>query len=284
MQFAACVHAEPPNFLHPEWRGVGHSQCATLNVRRESIIQAAEPGGDPPESSGLMIVPRRAGVMTSGNLPAAPEVEEDGLLIVSRRLSRGPFFTAQCTRCRCRIGPDESPVPMNHSLPSQSSPHAVTPYDDAPDFVAPARQTSRGVAAPQPSCANSGYAPGTSGFRATVECDAPAWMEPYYGRTGQLPKDRETSPTQAPSVVLPADFVAWWDPLVRQSAGLASNTVPVEVATLVQQALAHAPQVQVLQADPEVQYTIVRQEEAAFDWRTSLTQNTATSMTRSETH
>ena len=70
--------------------------------------------------------------------------------------------------------------------------------------------------------------------------------------------------------MLPIDYIAWWDPLVRQSAGLAANTFPVEVSTLVQQALAHAPQVQVLQADPEVQYTIARQEEAAFDWRAFL--------------
>ncbi|HQX49784.1 MAG TPA: TolC family protein [Planctomycetaceae bacterium] len=137
------------------------------------------------------------------------------------------------------------------------------------------------VAAPLPGMRNdhpqtyiapaiSGYAPGTSGFRATVESDAPQWMAPYYGRTDQMPTGVENSPTPAPSVVLPPDFVAWWDPLIRQSAGLAANMLPVEVSTLVQLALEHAPQVQVLQADPEVKYTIAHQEQAAFDWRAFL--------------
>jgi outer membrane protein TolC len=168
--------------------------------------------------------------------------------------------------------------------PEGAVPDIPPPY--RPETQPPASQSSSVVIPPQlytpqsnidysgqqnySSSQGSGYAPGTSGFRATVECDAPPWMESYYGRTGQIPRGLESSPTPAPSVVLPNDFVAWWDPLVRESAGLAPNTVPVEVATLVQQALAHAPQVQVLQADPEVQYTIVSQEEAAFDWRAFL--------------
>ena len=168
--------------------------------------------------------------------------------------------------------------------PVFQSPSNQPPLTSGSDFSAdepigpPVRSD---VAAPQPGVQRvgpqtyvapyaSGYAPETSGFRATIESDAPPWMAPYYGRTGQMPQGQEQTPTPAPSVVLPADFVAWWDPLIRQSAGLASNTLPVEVPTLVQLALEHAPQVQVLQADPEVQYAIAHREEAAFDWRTFL--------------
>ncbi len=315
--------------------------CLTLNVMPESIVQAAQPGADPPDSSGLIIVPRGADAETGtipawrapgasadqqaspestgrqsrvglsaaaaqpravlqrpvlshnpaatqstatqstatfnratpevvirssgfGNLRSARQVPEDGSLVIP---PNGPGAVPQVPP---PYRPDVSPAPMNHAIPGQRNPENGAPSFNAQGFDVPAPHASRGVAAPQPVRANVGYAPGTSGFRATVECDAPAWMGPYYGRTGQMPQGTESSPTPAPSVVLPTDFVAWWDPLVRQSAGLASSTFPVEVATLVQQALAHSPQVQVLQADPEVQYTIVHQEEAAFDWRTFL--------------
>ncbi len=220
----------------------------------------------------------------SGNLPSGRRVQEDGSLT---NQPDGPGAVPEVPHIP-QVPPPYRPVeplaPNLQSMPAQPDAVYSPPDSSAQNFDGPAPQAPHGVAAPQPQPANFGhapanfghapvnfgYAPGTSGFRATVESDAPAWMGPYYGRTGQMPEGREHSPTPAPSVVLPTDFIAWWDPLVRQSAGLAPNTVPVEVATLVQQALAHAPQVQVLQADPEVQYAIVHQEEAAFDWRTFL--------------
>ncbi len=161
---------------------------------------------------------------------------------------------------------------QNLAMPYSASPLDNRTTFEPPSYQPPAQQSHANIVAPAPTSGRpeAYFAPGASGFRATVECDAPPWMDPYYGRTAQMPIGREGSPTPAPSVQLPGDFVAWWDPLVRQSAGLAPQTLPVEVATLVQQALANAPQVQALQADPEVQYTIVRQEEAAFDWRSFL--------------
>ncbi len=167
--------------------------------------------------------------------------------------------------------------PSDAVAPHSAAPYSSDPFDSRANFQPPLPQPSAehpnaSIAAPAPASArpDAYYAPGASGFRATAECDAPPWMDPYYGRTKRMPIGRESSPTPAPSVQLPGDFIAWWDPLVRQSAGLAPQTLPVEVCTLVQQALANAPQVQVLQADPEVLYTIVRQEEAVFDWRSFL--------------
>ena len=179
------------------------------------------------------------------------------------------------------INPDESDFGSTQmAAPESVAPNlgiqnSAEPFDNgsnvvSPSYKSPAGQPLGSIAAPAPSRPDAHFAPGASGFRATVESDAPPWMDPYYGRTKRMPIGHEDSPTPAPSVHLPGDFIAWWDPLVRKSAGLAPQTLPVEVATLVQQALANAPQVQVLQSDPEVQYTIVRQEEAAFDWRTFL--------------
>lgn len=155
-----------------------------------------------------------------------------------------------------------------HELPSNGDRavpliNEVPPLSSPPVVQSPAGHSLRQdrIAAP---------APGTSGFRATVEADAPGWIGPYMGRTDLLPSGSEQSPTPAPSVQLPRDFTAWWDPLVKQQAGLAPAGLPVDVTSLVQQALVHSPKVQVLQADPEVQLRVVKQEEAVFDWRAFL--------------
>jgi len=221
-------------------------------LSREASGNLQQPDVAPYEYSGNSEVEVLIRPSTAGTLQKHPSVQPNNSMFISQE-SAGNV-------------PD---VPLSHRS-NESEPLF-------PDSVAIAQQTdpqnSRIINSDTQHFSmphHSGYAPGTSGFRATVECDASQWMDPYYGRTGQIPNGREFSPTPAPSVVLPNDFVAWWDPLVRESAGLAPNAVPVEVATLVQQALAHAPQVQVLQADPEVQYTIVRQEQAAFDWRAFL--------------
>lgn len=156
--------------------------------------------------------------------------------------------------------PITAPSTGDHAVPLINE---VPPLNSPPIIQSPAGHSLRQgrIAAP---------APGTSGFRASVEADAPGWIGPYMGRTDLLPSGTEQSPTPAPSVQLPRDFTAWWDPLVKQQAGLAPAGLPVDVTSLVQQALVHSPKVQVLQADPEVQLRVVKQEEAVFDWRAFL--------------
>ena len=164
-------------------------------------------------------------------------------------------------------------------VPTAPSVHGSEAYVEVPPGsttgsvqaqTAPVQSATNATSAPAPRSSGRGPAPGTSGFRATVESDAPNWIGPYMGRTGMLPAGVEQSPTPAPSVVVPANFCAWWDSLVQQRAGIAPRSISVDVTTLVQQALIYSSQVQVLQADPEVQHRIVKQEEATFDWRTFL--------------
>jgi len=162
-----------------------------------------------------------------------------------------------------------SPAPLNHeelSTPS-SSPEPVT---QGPGVASspPAHPSQRSVQAPALNM--SDVRPGTSGFRANMEADGSQWITPYLGRTGMLPGGIEESPTPAPSVIMPENFAAWWDGMVQQRAGIAPRTLAVDVTSLVQQALVHSPKVQVLQADPEVQQRVVKQEEAVFDWRAFL--------------
>ncbi len=159
-----------------------------------------------------------------------------------------------------------TPVPNAPSV-SGSNAHVESP----PGVTsAPVQLSTNGTSAPATRSSGRGPAPGTSGFRATIESDAPNWIGPYMGRTGMLPAGVEQSPTPTPSVVVPENFSAWWDGLVQQRAGIAPRSISVDVTTLVQQALIYSSQVQVLQADPEVQHRIVKQEEATFDWRTFL--------------
>lgn len=110
------------------------------------------------------------------------------------------------------------------------------------------------------------HGPGTSGFRATIERDAAPWLSPYDARVDVGPS---TSPANGllPTIPeLPTSFKPWWDNAVRSTAGFADRSVSVDVASLVQDALQHSPQVLALQAEPEIQHRVVVQESARFDW------------------
>jgi outer membrane protein TolC len=176
--------------------------------------------------------------------------------------------------------PDDSPVanPQAGNLPPEHGSSDSTvgdPSSDVASTLIPQSSHNSGSTAsaesrPALGSTMHGAAPGTSGFRATVESDAPGWIGPYMGRTGQIPAGPESSPTPVPVVTMPQNYLPWWGEPVQQRAGLAPRSLSVDVTSLVQQALVHSPQVQVLQADPEVQQRVVKQEEATFDWRTFL--------------
>ncbi|MEQ9408244.1 MAG: TolC family protein [Fuerstiella sp.] len=113
-------------------------------------------------------------------------------------------------------------------------------------------------------------APGTSGFRATVEHDAARWMSPYNLRADQS-AGQSATPVVIPDLSpLPPGFTPWWDATVRQGVGLAPASIPVDVSGLLQDALRYSPQVIAIQAEPEVQYRVITQEAARFDWSVFL--------------
>lgn len=109
--------------------------------------------------------------------------------------------------------------------------------------------------------------PGMSGFRATIESDAPQWLGGYQNRANRFPQQSGSPLVANPGIQLPADYQAWWDSMVRSQMGIAPTAIPVDVGSLVQRAMSCSPQVLALQAEPEVQQRVVWQEEAAFDWR-----------------
>ncbi|MEZ6126458.1 MAG: TolC family protein [Planctomycetaceae bacterium] len=114
--------------------------------------------------------------------------------------------------------------------------------------------------------------PGTSGSRATMECDAVPWMTPYAGRA-TMADPSQLTPGMMQLPPIPAGFAPWWDHPVRQGSGNSGQMLPVDVSMLLQDALLYSPQVMAIRAEPEVQYRVVTQEAAKFDW-TAFLENT----------
>lgn len=115
----------------------------------------------------------------------------------------------------------------------------------------------------------SGSFPGTSGFRATVESDAANWMAPYTSRAmSAAPATFQPVIPDIPEI--PVGFVPWWNAAVESSVGTYANSHPVNVSSLLQDAMVHSPQVIAIKTEPEVQYRVIAQEAARFDWTAFL--------------
>ncbi|MEO1983204.1 MAG: TolC family protein [Fuerstiella sp.] len=115
-----------------------------------------------------------------------------------------------------------------------------------------------------------GPSPGMSGYRATIENDADVWMSPYADRANQAAGSPALSAIIPAIAKLPPGFSPWWDATVRQSTGLAKTSMDVDVSGLLQDAMLYSPQVIAIQTEPEVQYRVVTQEAAKFDWTAFL--------------
>ena len=223
--------------------------------------------------------------------------------------SNTPSAGAEVAPDRFSIAPqDTPPIPSNHQsnqVPQRqfySAPIPQSPIPQAPIYQSPAYsppvlqlppppvqqpvygvQNAPPIISPpvlsQPATGYPGHLPGghsiggsypgTSGFRATVESDAPAWLSPYQQRASVADS---TSIVEAVRnlPMLPQGFTPWWDASVRQSTGPGGTSIPVDVGTLLQDAMLHSPQVTAIKAEPEVQYRVITQEEAKFDWTAFL--------------
>ena len=69
---------------------------------------------------------------------------------------------------------------------------------------------------------------------------------------------------------VPAGFGPWWESAVKSPVSQTAARVQVDVRTLLQDAMLYSPQVTAIQTEPEVQYRVITQEEAKFDWSTFL--------------
>lgn len=165
------------------------------------------------------------------------------------------------------------PMPMSSNQPGSSghAPPMMTPQYQMP-VPTPGVSGHPGHSSPSVQSfghSMSGSFPGTSGFRATVESDAAHWLAPYTSRAmSAAPSSFQPVIPNIPEI--PAEFVPWWNAAVESSVGTYSSTHPVDVSSLLQDAMVHSPQVIAIKTEPEVQYRVIAQEAARFDWTAFL--------------
>ena len=229
------------------------------------------------------------------------DLDEEGDKESQMRLPRVPIFDEDEEALKA---PNQQP---SAGTPAQLGGAAVTDVPLLPPFQSPAQQPSPSTPPPLPLLMDesagglSGYdslefngagghsipsiqpsvppvtsghsfsqtQPGMSGFRATVEKDANDWISPYALRADQAVGDL-TSDIVPTLEAMPTAFRPWWDSIVRQAVNPRAATMEVNVSSLIQDALLYSPQVVAIQAEPEVQYRIITQEAARFDWTAFL--------------
>lgn len=275
----------PASFSAPQQsalRNSGNDSTTSPPAPPTPPLAVAETGGTPGGHSDAAVIARQVfpGILVS----PLPKAVSNPLSVASAQppvpdIPNIPQATDGALPDAIEVAPPADPVPLQNSgssmltapMPGQSDlPSSLL----MPGTVETGPAVVRTVPEARPRFMGGhsafGAAPGTSGFRATVESDSPAWLNPYMGRTELMPATGETQITPSPSFAMPPDFRPWWDSLVTSRMGIAPVTLPVEVGTLVQRAMLTSPQILALQAEPEVAQRVVWQEEAAFDWRTFL--------------
>lgn len=165
--------------------------------------------------------------------------------------------------------PDHSGIVPSESYPSTYSDPVTPGFSGQPIYQGqPVESVIQG---PSPAGHSLfGVQPGTSGFRATIENDAGPWMAPYNSRAG-MAGGYEFTPSGIPALPsIPMGYVPWWDMSVRQSTDMSANSIPVDVSSLLRDAMLYSPQVTAIKAEPEVQHRVIIQESAEFDWTVFL--------------
>ena len=168
---------------------------------------------------------------------------------------------------------DKSPilgVPELPAVPQKHRKRSSVPHHSFQDVDLPASLPVEQQSGSHWGHSYFGPTPGTSGYRATIENDADFWMSPYAARADQAAGSPTLSAIIPPLTELPPGFRPWWDATVRKSTGLAKTSVDVDVSKLLQDAMLYSPQVSAIQTEPEVQYRVVTQESAKFDWTAFL--------------
>ncbi|MCA9063169.1 MAG: TolC family protein [Planctomycetaceae bacterium] len=252
----------------------GGSNASPRNIEISSPRQSMAVAGYPvtQDSSALTIPSNGEPAVSAGGVPAGPVPQVPGVPTVPGVPQGVPQFDSRSRSAQQLTVPPsaDGAIPLiqspNGSVRDLQGPHAPSPAPLAGHSMSGHSMSRHSM----PGRSVNGTVPGMSGFRATTEADAPRWMSPYHGRVEQSHESTPAELVPTPVVQIPADFIAWWDPNVRNRAGIAPTTIPVDVSRLVNQAMMHSPQILALQTEPEVQQRVVMQEEAAFDWRAFL--------------
>jgi len=113
-------------------------------------------------------------------------------------------------------------------------------------------------------------------FEACPDCEdvnqvpAELLINPYVARATNYP-ERSSMPIRDGQLVeLPRDYAPWWEEVINKPLRTAPSTRPVNVESLILEAIEHSPQVTAFRIDPIIRETQILEEAAEFDWQTFL--------------
>lgn len=113
-------------------------------------------------------------------------------------------------------------------------------------------------------------------FDACPDCEdvsrvpAESLINPYVARATSYPERSPLPIADGQLVELPRDYAPWWEEVINKPLRAAPSTRPVNVESLILEAIEHSPQVTAFRIDPIIRETQILEEAAEFDWQTFL--------------
>lgn len=113
-------------------------------------------------------------------------------------------------------------------------------------------------------------------FDACPDCEdvsrvpAESLINPYVARATNYPERSPLPVSEGQLVELPRDYAPWWEEVINKPLRAAPSTRPVNVESLILEAIEHSPQVTAFRIDPIIRETQILEEAAEFDWQTFL--------------
>ncbi len=113
-------------------------------------------------------------------------------------------------------------------------------------------------------------------FDACPDCEdvsrvpAESLINPYVARATNYPERSPLPISEGQLVELPRDYAPWWEEVINKPLRAAPSTRPVNVESLILEAIEHSPQVTAFRIDPIIRETQILEEAAEFDWQTFL--------------
>lgn len=91
-------------------------------------------------------------------------------------------------------------------------------------------------------------------------------MQPFRQRADGYPANIRIPLIEGQLKALPAKYSPWWDARINRPLRSDLPSLPVNVESLILNAIEHSPQVSALRIDPVLRETVIIEEEAEFDW------------------
>lgn len=113
-------------------------------------------------------------------------------------------------------------------------------------------------------------------FEACPDCEdvnqvpAESLINPYVARATNYPERSSMPISDGQLVELPRDYAPWWEEVINKPLRIAPSTRPVNIESLILEAIEHSPQVTAFRIDPIIRETQILEEAAEFDWQTFL--------------